>query len=264
MTTAEPDAPLGGLRVLLTRPPERTRSLCARIERELGAAVDSRSPIALVPPDDPAPARRALDRLDTFAWIVFTSANGVRAFRRMLGYGTAGGGAGRIAAIGAATAAVLAEHGLATDLVAGDSRSEGLAAALGERIAPGDSVLLVQPEQTRGVLAEELGARGARVTATAFYRNVVSSGARELAADVALGRYDVLVFTAPSTVRRLLEAGVAAGVDAASGAARARRVAIGSATAEALAEEGLAADAVAREPGDSGLLEALRRLPIDR
>ena len=100
--------------------------------------------------------------------------------------------------------------------------------------------------------------------ATAFYRNVVSAGAPELAADVAVGRYDVLVFTAPSTVRRLLEAGVAAGVDAASGAARARRVAIGPATAEALVEEGLPADAVAREPGDSGLLEALRRLPIDR
>ena len=79
----EAGRPLAGRSVWLTRPAERVRALAASLER-LGASVTARPTIAFEPPEDPAPARRAVERLREFAWIVFTSANGVRFFRQQL------------------------------------------------------------------------------------------------------------------------------------------------------------------------------------
>ena len=151
--------PLAGRSVWLTRPAERVRTLVASLER-LGASVTARPTIAFEPPADPAQSRRAVERLAEFGWIVFTSANGVRFFRqRMREVGrTVLPVSIRIAAIGPATGRELERSGLDVDLIAEDSRSEGLAAALGPRIAAGERVLVVRPEVARPLLPDALGA----------------------------------------------------------------------------------------------------------
>ena len=111
-------------------------------------------------------------QLRSFDWVVFTSAPGVRHFADRL-WATGGDarrfGACRIAAIGTATAAALADYHLHTDLVPEVARSEGLADALRDQVR-GKRVLVAQADRGRGVLADELR-RVAEVEVVATYHH---------------------------------------------------------------------------------------------
>lgn len=254
-----PERPLEGRVILVTRPAERGAAL-ADLLRECGARVEQRPTIALAPPADPRPAAEALSRLADFDWIVFTSSNGVRFFFDALaaaGPQAAAPGA-RMASIGPATTRELAARGCRADVVADRSRAEGLADALGARARPGERALLVRPEETRPVLARRLEELGLRVDAVPFYRNVPAPGVARLARDVAAGRYDAAVFTAPSTLRRLLEGAGQRSAELREALRRIPLVAIGEVTAEAIEEQSLPVAAVAAEPTDRGVAAALR------
>jgi uroporphyrinogen-III synthase len=79
-----------------------------------------------------------------------TSANGARELARRLT-----GCARRVAAVGPVTAAVLAEHGLAADLVPAVATQEGLLAELPH---PAGRVLVAAAEGARRLLVDALGA----------------------------------------------------------------------------------------------------------
>jgi len=253
--------PLAGRSVLVTRPEGRSSALVERL-RGLGAHVEARPTIALEAPSDPAPAHRAVRRLDEMDWILFTSANGVQFFisrLREAGKKTSEIRSG-IAAIGPGTADRLAACGLEADLVARDSRSEGFAEALRERVARGQRVLVVGPEVTRPVLVDSLNDLGTETEAVAFYRNVAAPGVDEVVDQLCRGRYDVIVFTAPSTLHRLLEGGWCPRSQLVRALGRTAIVAIGRVTARAVEEEGLRAAAVAASPTDDGIVEAVTGL----
>ena len=124
--------PLFGQRIVVTRPAgEGPRAAAdpggAGCRGPAGA--DGRGPAD----HRPGPLDAAIDRLDEFDWLVFTSANGVRFFLQRLerpGPRPAGPGPLRLAAIGPATAEALAGFHLRADLVPDSFRSEALAAAL--------------------------------------------------------------------------------------------------------------------------------------
>jgi uroporphyrinogen-III synthase len=255
---ADRAAPLAGRTVLLTRPAGRSSALIQRL-KGLGAEVEAHPTIALDTPSDPAPARRAVRRLPTFDWVLFTSANGVRFFvARLHEAGTRPSTIrSRIAAIGPATADALSSAGLTAELVATDSHSEGFAEELRERITPGQKVLIVGPEVARSVLVDAIGEYGAETEAVAFYRNIAAPGVDDVAEQVCRDRYDLVVFTSPSTIRRLLEAGWCSRSQLSRALGRADIVAIGQVTARAVEEAGLRAAAVARHPNDDGIVAAL-------
>jgi len=255
------ERPLSGRSVLLPRPKEKRDDLVCRLEA-LGARVSVRPTIAFEPPSDPEPARRAIREIERYDLLVFTSARGVACFLDLAR--TEGVDPGRrrrtVAAVGPATASALREAGITVDLVATDSRAEGLAAALSGLEVRGRQILLVRPEVARDVLPEALRERGARVDAVPFYRTVPAASASQTALELERGSYDAVVFTAPSTLRALL-AGAPAGREAVlRGLARVARVAIGPVTAEALAEAGVPAHAVADSPAAESIAEALVRV----
>ena len=108
----------------------------------------------------------ALARLAQFDWLIVTSANGARAV------GAAAGEVPgvRLAAVGPATAAVLAESaGRPVDLVPVVARAEGLLEELPQGPA---HVLLAQADQARPVLAAGLVAAGHDVEVVVAYRTV--------------------------------------------------------------------------------------------
>ena len=70
-------AALQGRRVVITRPAEKARRLADRL-RSLGA-VPIEFPTVRIEPAESGPLDAALDTLERFDWIVFTSANGVEA-----------------------------------------------------------------------------------------------------------------------------------------------------------------------------------------
>ena len=71
--------PLFGKRIVVTRAREQADALASRLSA-LGAGVIELPTIEIRPPADSAPLDRAIARLDTYDWLIFTSANGVRFF----------------------------------------------------------------------------------------------------------------------------------------------------------------------------------------
>ena len=70
---------LRGWRVVITRPRAQAGSLRTLLEAQ-GAEVIEFPSIRVVPLDDYAAVDRAIERLEEYRWLVFTSQNGVAAF----------------------------------------------------------------------------------------------------------------------------------------------------------------------------------------
>lgn len=255
--------PLFGKRVLVTRAAEQSESLSQAL-REVGAEAIELPMIRIEPPADPGPLARAVTDLRDYAWVVFTSQNGVDAFFRELA--KQGGdarrlGHARIAAIGSSTAEALAPHGLRADLVPQTFRGEALAAEMlaahGGKMA-GVSVLLPRAAVARDVLPEELRKAGARVDVVEAYRTHGASpeDAAELRRLLGAREIDVLTFTSSSTVTHTLEALGADGARLLSGLALAS---IGPITTDTALARGLRIDVTAERYTIEGLVEALER-----
>jgi uroporphyrinogen-III synthase len=131
------------VRVIVTRPDGQSDDLAAGLEA-LGHEVVL-CPLVRVEPlgDGPIDA-------SGYDWLIVTSANGARELARRLT-----GRARRVAAVGPVTAAVLAEHGLAADLVPAVATQEGL---LAELPRPAGRVLVAAAEGARRLLVDGLGA----------------------------------------------------------------------------------------------------------
>jgi len=202
MTEVSGDKPLTGKVILVTRAVEQAGSFSQLLEAA-GARVLLVPTIAIEPPDTWGPLDTALQ--DDFAWVVFTSVNGVAMLRHRVeatGHGRDLLRHARLAAIGPATAAALSEWGLTAEVVPGEYVAEGLVDRLRPLVAAGQRILLPRAAETRDVLVRELSALGARVTEVAAYRTRFAAehgpGLREA---LAAGRVDVVTFTSSSTVR---------------------------------------------------------------
>lgn len=253
---------LAGLRVLVTRPAGQAEPL-ARLLRMAGAVPVVMPAIEILPPDDGyAAIDGAVSALGEggFNWAVFTSANGVeRVWQRLgaAGLDARALGGTRVAAIGPATAAALAERGIRADLAPAPHTTRALLQELLGKLleapaaAAGSRVLLARSADGDPALADGLRTAGAAVTDAAAYRAATASGDDAVLAELRGGRIDAVTFTSPSTVRGLVEL---AGVEP----LRATRIAcIGPVTAAAARAAGLTIQAEAAEHTAAGLVAAL-------
>jgi uroporphyrinogen III methyltransferase/synthase len=189
--------PLFARTVVITRAREQASGLRARLEG-LGAEVLELPSIALEPVDFSLPP------LDDYAWLVFTSANGVDAFfdRGLVpaGLDTRALGWVQVAAIGPGTAAALARRGVRPDVVPERFVAESLLDAFPAPTAGSDRVLVARAEQARDVLPEGLAERGYGVDVLPVYRTVRTEPDPAHLALVREGAVDAITFTSSSTV----------------------------------------------------------------
>ncbi len=247
------------LRVLVTRAAHQASALGDALAA-YGLLVVSIPTIALEPPsDDYAALHAAMEELESFDWLLFTSANAVAVFaeqREELGVDEV---PCRIASIGAATSRALRDAGLRVDLQPETAVAEAFARALRPH-ARAKRMLLVRAESARDVLPVELIRAGADLTIAAAYRTVVPAESvealrRELPAVAAV------TFTSSSAVRNLLELCEAAGVTLPAAAVLASIGPITSATLrEAGLRVGMEASVAQVEVLASELARTLRRL----
>ncbi|MFM8435847.1 MAG: uroporphyrinogen-III C-methyltransferase [Planctomycetia bacterium] len=165
--------PLAGRTVFITRPAGQGGELSSLVAAHGGSSVHL-PVIRIGPPDSWAPLDAAIDAADSFDWIVFASANGVRSFAERLrnaGRDVRHLGTARVAAIGPATAREAALHGIPCDLVPDEHRSEGVVAALGAG-ARQARFLLVRASRGRDVMRRDLEALGHHVTEVAAYASL--------------------------------------------------------------------------------------------
>ncbi|MBI3825443.1 MAG: uroporphyrinogen-III synthase [Candidatus Rokubacteria bacterium] len=198
---------LAGRTIVVTRAAAQARRFVDLLEAE-GARVVEAPAIAIEPPASWEPLDAALDALERFSWLIFTSVNGVAMVDRRLrarGRTWTDVGRARVAAIGPATAEALAEHGVRVAVVPREYRAEGLVEQLRGEVRAGDAVLLPRAAQTRDVLVTELRALGAEVTEVAAYATRRVERDRALRDLLAAGEVDAVTFTSSSTARNFVE-----------------------------------------------------------
>jgi uroporphyrinogen-III synthase len=252
--------PLEGRRVVVTRAPHQASELAERL-REMGAEPVSLPTIEIAAPRSYAALDAAIEELERFDLVAFTSANGVEALaRRAEAVGAEPGvrriAARRVAVVGPATARAVEAIGLRVDAMPAVYTAEALAAKLGPEVR-GLRVLLVLAEDAPRVLRAALEANGAAVTVAEAYRNRIPEGALEKAAELfGVGaRYpDAVTFTSASTAGNLVALLAAAGLKLPEVVVRAS---IGPITSRALRELGLAAHVEAAGATIPALVEAL-------
>jgi uroporphyrinogen III methyltransferase / synthase len=240
--------PLSGKRIIVTRAEEGLagRGLGARL-RELGADVID-APTTRLERLDTAPMEDALERLEDFQWLCFTSANGVRFFwdiLRKTGRDARALSVVKLCAVGPMTAEALLQRGLAVDVIAERFVAEGLLEVLSTRDdVYGASVLYAAAEGARETLPAGLEALGAVVERVALYRAVSEPAAVERLRDALAERpVDLVAFTSASAVRSFVDA-------IGDRANETPAASIGPATSEAVREAGMT---VAIEAGQSTL-----------
>lgn len=262
--------PLAGRTLVVTRSGEQSGALVEGLER-LGARVLAMPAIEIVDPPDWGPCDTALDRIEGYDWIVFTSAN---AFRRLdaraaerphgtrfrLATAVVPGGGPRVAAIGPATARVVREAGIPVALVpAGEeARAEGLLALLSRESMAGARVLLPRALEARETLPEGLRRAGARVDVVPVYR-VVPGGGDPAPVRAALreGSVDAVVLQSGRTGHAFVERLALDDGERTALLSAVRPVTGGPVTSAAISGLGFGPPIEAREPTTAGVLAAV-------
>ena len=200
--------PLEGWKVLVTRPRNRS-SRTAELLREKGAEVLELPSIKTVPLKDQGLLHAAMEKMETYQWMVFTSPTGVEVFfdelkkqkkdiRSLCGV--------RVAAIGQGTASALEQRGLLADLVPSVYDGDTLARELAEKLGGGERILIPRALKGNENIVPILEEKGASVDDIGIYETVYESGRlidprKELKA----GNIDCVVFTSASTVKGFVE-----------------------------------------------------------
>jgi uroporphyrinogen III methyltransferase/synthase len=205
--------PLRRKTVLLTRPREQAEEMTALLE-ESGAEVIHLPMIEIREPESWQALDESINQLHLYDWLLFTSANGVKfffqRFRQLCGTPLSPLANLQVCAIGKATAQAVEAAGAKVDLIAEDSKAEGLLQSLVAHFGAAEAIckfrfLLPRARLAREVLPEELRKLGAQVDAVEAYQNVLpATDSENLIGLLRAGSIDVITFTSPSTVKNFV------------------------------------------------------------
>jgi uroporphyrinogen-III synthase len=257
---------LTGVSVAVTRPPHQAGELRDLVEAEGGRAILFPT-IEILPPADWSAADRAIDGLDAFNGVIFTSPNGVSHFiERAAGRGKAPASlrAKSTYAVGEATAKALADCGVSVTAMPERFTSADLVKLLGGSVLEGKSFLFPAGNLTPPALADGLRKMGAAVETVDVYTTAAPphDDVDNFFAMVRDGKVSWITFTSPSAVGNFAK--IFTGGRAGTIRTMSRIAVIGPTTAHAAEEAGFRPDAVAQKSTAGGLVEAIAVLVAAR
>jgi uroporphyrinogen-III synthase len=244
------------MKVLITRPRSQADSF-ANALAEIGFKPVYFPVIEIRPVDDNTALDRALLKLHCYAWVVFTSVNGVEAVweqMNRLGVEQVPENV-RVAAIGPKTAAALRGRGIEPSFVPDEYVAEAILPGLGD--LRGKWVLLPRAEIARKALPKAIAEAGGVAHEIAVYQTVPAlldpDGLAALKSGV-----DVVTFTSPSTVENFVEIARRAGLDPFHLPGNPKIACIGPITQKAAEEAGFVDLVTAEVYTTKGLVTLLR------
>lgn len=251
-------SPLAEKIVVVTRAAMQSHELYEELNAR-GAIVKLLPLVSFVPPENYDALDAALSSIESFDWILFTSANAVQAVERR-GEELARDlkravKLPRAAAVGPVTSTAAEEAGFSVEYVAVDHSGAGLAREVGEELR-GRKVLLPRSDRANSDLPLALRRCGALVTEVVAYRTVPPSNVdREKLEESLRNGVDSILFYSPSAVQNFLELLGRERLGTLQG--RVLMVAIGPTTANALSAAGVQRIARAADTTTKAIVEAL-------
>lgn len=202
------ELPLSGWKVLVTRPKELVSRTADKL-REKGAEVLELPAIRTVPMEDQNRLYKALDHLEEYQWLVFTSPTGVRVFFEELirhGKDIRAMGNARLAVIGEGTKKALKERGLLADFVPSVYDGDTLGKELSELLSGGEKILIPRAEKGNEKLTAFLAQAGAVIEDVPTYQTLYEkSQLIDEKKEFETGQISCAVFTSASTVKGFVE-----------------------------------------------------------
>jgi uroporphyrinogen III methyltransferase / synthase len=207
---ADPGAsPLAGKTVFVSRASQRAEDLCRELERR-GARAIGYPLIRFGPPDDFRPLDQALQNLDRFDWMIFTSQVAVEfVAQRASSIGapiTKSGSTPRVAVVGPATATAATKAGLPVDYVTRKSQGAAFAEELAQELK-GKRIFLPHSNLAIKSVVEGLKQNGSDVTGIIAYRTLPpSQEEQKQVSAIQWGIVDAALFFSPSAVQNFVDA----------------------------------------------------------
>ncbi len=196
--------PLMGKRIVVTRARQQASDLVTALQAA-GADCLECPTIKIEPPADWQALDQAINSLESYDWLVFTSVNGVRFFFRRLfemGKDVRALHHVRTACIGPVTAERLADFGLSCDILPETFRAESVVAAFKNQDVNAKKILLPRAREARPILPETLTEMGAQVDEITVYRTqIAQDNVATLLEGLASRNIDWITFTSSSTVK---------------------------------------------------------------
>ena len=252
--------PLFGKRVLVTRTAEQAGTFSAQLENR-GAEPVNFPTIKTVDPPSWKECDRAIKRLSTYDWAIFTSVNGVKYFikrLKKLGLDVRELKGVKLCAIGPQTAMAIKELGIGVDLVPKKFIAEAVLEAFGRRGIKGKRFLLPRALKAREILPIEINRLGGHIDVAPVYKTIrPRSGVAEIRKSFGAGEINAVTFTSSSTVTNfaaMFKRGEAAELLKGSQVA-----CIGPVTAATAKELGFSVEIMAKEYTMPGLTDAMEK-----
>jgi uroporphyrinogen III methyltransferase / synthase len=249
---------LSGKRIVVTRGRSQAGELTRRLEG-LGAEIIEFPTISIQPPSDYAGMDCAIEQIESFDWLFFTSVNGVGYFFNRLRHlqkdpaiiNNIG-----VVAIGPETARALRSERIEPSKIPTRYQAEGILEDLDPAEICGKRILIPRAAQAREVLPETLRRWGATVDVVSAYQTVLpDTDARPLRALLSGGQVDLITFTSSSTVSHFLRLFEKENLlQLLNGC---KIACIGPITGNTVIASGLRPDVIAREFTTAGLVDAI-------
>jgi uroporphyrinogen III methyltransferase/synthase len=260
--------PLFGQRILITR--EYTKDY--EPLEDLGAEVFEFPTIEIVPPESYKELDESIDTVETYNWIIFTSANGFKYFMQRLLYknrdirdlrGI------KICAIGTKTAEAIRNYGIKVDLIPEEFNAEGLIEAFLKEVRSqksevrsltGFKILLPRAELAREVFPQKVRELGGEIDTPVAYRAIKpEKHGKRLKRFLKEGRISTATFTSAATFNNFVDI---MGKDAIEILKDVTIAAIGPVTAKAIEKAGLKVTIMPKEATIQAMVdEIIQRAP---
>ncbi|TVL94854.1 uroporphyrinogen-III C-methyltransferase [uncultured Candidatus Kuenenia sp.] len=201
--------PLFGKTIVVTRSREQASEFADRLY-EFGANVIEFPTIEIVKPDSIQPLDEAINTINTYDWLVFTSINGVDSFFQRLfelGKDVRVLKGLKICAIGPATAGGIERYHIRVDCKPPKFVAESVAEELKRVTAiKGERFLLPRADIARSYLPEELQKSGGEVNDLIVYKTLMGQPKDvNILEKVRNGEINIITFTSSSTVRNFVQ-----------------------------------------------------------
>lgn len=214
--------PLFGQRILITR--EYTKDY--EPLEDLGAEIFEFPTIEIAPPESYKELDESIDTVETYNWIIFTSANGFKYFMQRLLYknrdirdlrGI------KVCAIGTKTAEAIRNYGIKVDLIPEEFNAEGLISAIVQKCgrAEGETselsnfraftlkglkILLPRAEVAREVFPQKVRELGGEIDTPLAYRAIKpEKHGKRLKRFLKEGRISIATFTSAATFNNFVD-----------------------------------------------------------